>query len=335
MSQSQSAFDANRKLARAINLPLHLGDPKDNGWTMQLDELVLEKIVSAGFSAIRLAVQWAAHADPLAVHRIDPVVFEKVNGAVQAATALGLAVIVDNHLDPELMIDPPAYRERFLVICRQVAENFKNAPDSVMLELLAEPRGKLDPLWNAYFAEALTVTRQIDPERMIIVGPSSYNNARRLSGLRLPDDDRNLIVSVHHYWPIKFTMQGESWLQLPWFMRLLLGDPSGWRNITWEGTPAQRRGLSRSFDEIAAWARQHDRPIFVGEFGTSNQAGLASRVRWTQFIRELAEARQFSWGYWSFGPTFALYDLQKGSWHTEILQALIPANATSSGNPRT
>ena len=38
------------------------------------------------------------------------------------------------------------------------------------------------------------------------------NNARFLDELSLPDAERNLIVGIHHYWPIMFTMQGEMWL---------------------------------------------------------------------------------------------------------------------------
>jgi len=285
MPNSTAAFNANQKLLRTINVPLHLGNQNEDQWTVRLNQTHLDAIAQAGFTAIRLAVHWAAHTDPGSAHRIDPDVLERVGGVVQSASSHGLAVIVDNHLDRELMSDPPAYKERFQAISRQVAEYFKNAPESVMLEILAEPHARLDPLWNRYFGEALKVVRQIDPTRIVIVGPASFNNARKLSELQLPDADRNLIVTIHHYWPIKFTMQGETWLQLPWFMNLFLGHPSTWRNVTWEATPAQRNGLNRNFDAVAAWGRQHNRPVFLGEFGTTHHADLASRARWTQYIR--------------------------------------------------
>jgi endoglucanase len=69
-------------------------------------------------------------------------------------------------------------------------------------------------------------------------------------------------------------------------------------------------------------AAARDRPILVGEFGSSNNADMASRARWTRTNRELAERHGFSWGYRSFGPSFALYDLHADRWNRELLDAL-------------
>jgi endoglucanase len=69
--------------------------------------------------------------------------------------------------------------------------------------------------------------------------------------------------------------------------------------------------------------RAHDRPLFLGEFGTSNNADMASRVRWTRFNRQLAERHGFSWGCWCLGPLFALYDGEHGRWHAGLLEALM------------
>jgi endoglucanase len=51
---------------------------------------------------------------------------------------------------------------------------------------------------------------------------------------------------------------------------------------------------------------------------------MASRIRWTRFNRELAEAHGFSWGCFSYGPIFSLYDDTSGDWRRELLRALIP-----------
>lgn len=52
----------------------------------------------------------------------------------------------------------------------------------------------------------------------------------------------------------------------------------------------QRAELEQGFAAVARYAVSRDRPVFVGEFGTSDNADMASRVRWTRFNRELAEA---------------------------------------------
>lgn len=102
----------------------------------------------------------------------------------------------------------------------------------------------------------------------------SYNNARYLDDLVLPDDERNLIVTIHHYWPIRFTMQGETWLGIT-----ELGDPADWLGTAWDGTPRQAAELEAGFEAVTRYARTHQRPIFFSEFGTSIHADMASRVR--------------------------------------------------------
>lgn len=54
--------------------------------------------------------------------------------------------------------------------------------------------------------------RDVDARHTLITGPRSYNNAHFLGALRLPDSEDNLILTIHHYWPITFTMQGKRWL---------------------------------------------------------------------------------------------------------------------------
>ncbi len=114
-------------------------------------------------------------------------------------------------------------------------------------------------------------------------------------------------------------MQGETWLGETPF-----GHPSEWVGTSWDASEQQRHELTTGFDAVADYARRAERPIFVGEFGSSSNADMSSRARWARFNRELAEQRGFSWGYWYFGPSFALWDFDRNDWHAELLSALIP-----------
>ncbi|WP_227981424.1 glycoside hydrolase family 5 protein [Nocardia spumae] len=164
----------------------------------------------------------------------------------------------------------------------------------------------------------LTVIRTTDPERAVVFGPRACNNIRMLEQLSLPDDP-NLIVTIHQYWPITFTMQGEQWLgtETPF------GDPRSWLGTTWTGTDQRRAALAAGYASLAASAETNHRPVFVGEFGTTTNADPDSRARWTEFNRRKAEAHGFSWGCWSFAPTFALYDLESHTWNQPLLRALM------------
>jgi hypothetical protein len=63
------------------------------------------------------------------------------------------------------------------------------------------------------------------------------------------------------------------------------------------------------------------RPLFLAEFGTSNNVDLDSRVRWTRCNRRLAEEHAIPWGIWSLGPSFAIYDLTARAFNKDLLAA--------------
>jgi endoglucanase len=67
-----------------------------------------------------------------------------------------------------------------------------------------------------------------------------------------------------------------------------------------------------------------DCPLWLGEFGAYEKADMASRARWTTFVREEAEKRGWSWAYWEFGAGFGVYDRAAEAYREALLRALIP-----------
>ena len=103
----------------------------------------------------------------------------------------------------------------------------------------------------------------------------------------------------------------------------IFGSPRGWMGTTWDRAPAQEAGLRDGFAQVAAWGQATGRPLFPAEFGTSNNADMASRARWTRFNRQLAEHHGIPWGIWSFGPIFAIYAPGTRTFHPGLLAALM------------
>jgi endoglucanase len=160
--------------------------------------------------------------------------------------------------------------------------------------------------------EPLAIIRETNPHRTVIVGPGQWNQIAQLDKLELPEEDRNIIVTIHYYEPFAFTHQGASWAG---------NKPVG---VEWTGAPAERRAIIEDFDRAEAWSEKQDRPIFLGEFGAYDRAPMESRVRWTDFVARQAEERGWSWAYWQFDSDFIVYDIDAGAWVAPIRDALIP-----------
>ena len=314
--QPLDAFEQNRRLGRGVNIigydPLWRSRDK-----ARFQEKHFRLLKEAGFQSVRINLHAFNHMDAADGGKLRPAWLETLDWAVDKATAQGLQVILDFHEYGRMGEDPERYKEQFLSFWRQLAAHCKNAPNSVLFEVLNEPNKKLTPaLWNEYFREALAIMRETNPTRTVVVGPAFWNSVDHLKELELPADDRHLIVTVHYYKPMQFTHQGASWTSQ--------ADKLG---FSW-GTEAERRAVQDDFERVAAWAKENNRPIFLGEFGAYDKAPMESRVRYTDFVARTAESQGWSWAYWQFDSDFILWDMKADKWVEPIRDALVPQKSS-------
>jgi endoglucanase len=240
--------------------------------------------------------------------------YDTLDGLVQEALAQDLNVILDEHDYEACAKSVEECRRRVMAFWSQVAAHYEKAPPRVIFEILNEPNRQMDAAWNDLLADALALIRKTNPTRNVVIGPPFWNNIAHLGELKLPEADRHIIVTVHYYEPHQFTHQGATW-----------GDAE-WRNLSgirW-GTPADLAKLDENFDKAQAWAKRHDRPILLGEFGAYDKAPLEDRVRYTSAVARAAEKRGWAWTYWQFDGNFIVYDIGKDAWNQPIYEALVP-----------
>jgi endoglucanase len=316
-TNSPDAFDQARRLGRGVNV---LGfDPI---WRFRDQARFHEKhfrlLKEAGFSSIRVNLYSFRKMNATNNFALHDSWFEVLDWTLKHAQTQGLVVILDLHEFNVLGENPAANKDKFLAFWRQISTRYANAPASVYFEPLNEPCKDLTPaLWNEYFREVLGIIREKNPTRTVIVGPGHWNSLHRLGELKLPEADRNLIVTFHYYDPSEFTHQGASWTGQQ--------DKLG---IDWAATPEELGRIKRDFDKVAAWAKEHDRPIYLGEFGAYDKAAMPARLRYLSSVARAAEERGWSWGYWQFDSDFILYDVKRDAWVEPILHTLIPPSAT-------
>jgi endoglucanase len=158
---------------------------------------------------VRLPARFNAHAASRAPYALDEGFMQRVDWAIDQATANHLAIILDLHHYNELDENPDEHAERFVELWKQIARRYRDRPRSVLLELMNEPHDKLtSDKYNPILARALAAVRAIDPNRLVVVDSVFWAAADKLEQLELPRDDKNLIVSFHMYQPILFTHQG-------------------------------------------------------------------------------------------------------------------------------
>ncbi|MBA3313805.1 MAG: glycoside hydrolase family 5 protein [Planctomycetaceae bacterium] len=310
--EAKPIAEVNQSLGKGINFGNALEAPSEGEWGFRIEERYFDDVKQAGFESIRVPVKWSAHAAKTAPFAIEPAFAERVDWVLENATKRGLNVVLNIHHYDELYDAPEQQEERFLALWSQLAKRYADQPGSVVFELLNEPRNPLTPeKWNALFPKALAIVRESNPKRAVIVGPGNWNNIDSLAKLELPDDE-NLIVTVHYYSPFHFTHQGASWAE----------GSDKWLGMKW-GNDADRAAVRKDLEKAATWGREHNRPIYLGEFGAYSKADMASREKWTTFVRSEAARLGMSWAYWEFGSGFGAFDPSTNQWRRPLKQALV------------
>ena len=305
-------FILNAKMGRGVNIIGY-----DPIWQSRDEARFKAKyfrmLKDAGFTTVRINLHAFRYMDKENNYALRSSWWEVLDWAVQNALNSDLIVILDMHEFGAMGNDPQGNKDRFLAFWRQICERLKDAPDRVLFETLNEPSRKLSPkMWNEYFREALAIIRKTNPTRTVIIGPANYNSIGSLNDLDLPEDDRNIILTVHYYSPMDFTHQGAAW-----------ADRKDKTGVEWRGTDEEKAAVERDFAKAQAWAKEHKRPVFLGEFGVYDKAPLESRTRYLKFVTGAAEKSGWSWAYWQFDSDFVLYDVTKEEWVQPVRDALL------------
>jgi endoglucanase len=272
------------------------------------------RLAQAGFDTVRLNLHPFKHLGAAGVP--DAAWLATLDGLVKAGLGAGLTVIIDEHDDTLCARDAGECLKTLRAVWGTLAPRYRSAPDRLLFEILNEPHGALTAsVWNTTLRNLITLIRATNPERNLVIGPADMNTVSALPSLDLPESDRHIIATVHYYTPIRFTLQGASWVPSA---KDLFG-------VAW-GSDAEVAAVVRDFDRVKVWSDTHRRPIFLGEFGAYEKAPMDSRTRWIARVARVAEAHGFSWAYWQMDTDFAAYDFDRDAWIAPMLQALVPSN---------
>jgi endoglucanase len=346
---------AAKRFLRGANLANSLEAPPGQDWGGHYNAQDLRLIKNEGFDHVRIPVAWHQYTGPGPAFRIKPEIFARVDVLIDAGLLEKLGVIVNVHHFDEFTSSPQEQTARFEAIWTQLADHYARSQDGLAFELLNEPKdAATTEVVNPIFAETIRLIRRTNPNRTIFIGPGKWNSISELPAFRLPDDDENLIVTVHNYDPFFFTHQGATWsgpdTKLTGILfpgpplRPLVPGPglklspsvANWLKAynaePRANNPSSRRAFSAAIDQAREWSEYYGRPVHVGEFGCFTTADNASRAHYYQAFREAAEEARIGWAIWDWKAGFHYWDEKTGRPEPGMRQALF--GKAQAGAPR-
>ena len=272
-------------------------------------------VAQSGFRTVRIPVTWYMHMDESGTIAEDWL--RRVRRAVRMVLTEGMYCILDCKHDCGHMISygggwVNATRENFSKnesrvrsMWTQIAEYFKDEPQELLFEGFSEcmnaecewfmPSAEEMEVvndWNDLFIAAVRATGGNNAERCLIVTPyASGATPYLLSGFRLPEDtakDR-LLLGVHLYVPLGFTMRTATWTRQ-----------------TDEFDCLCEEEMERAFVDIDSGTEELGIPVVITEFGAMDRANAPERARYAGTLVALAGKRGIPCLYWDNGKNYCL-----------------------------
>jgi endoglucanase len=325
------AYQAAKWFRRGANLGDYLETPRSQNWGVTVSAGEFSIMNREGFDHVRVPIRWSDYTGPGPDFTLSPHIFARVDFVVTNALAANLSVIVNMHHFDAFTTDPTGQTDKFLAIWRQIAGHYETFTNRVAFELLNEPKDaattqKINPI----FAQAIAEIRKTNPNRTIFVGPGKWNQISELKNLVLPQNDDNIIVTVHCYDPFYFTHQGATWagpdpkttgIHFPGPpAEPLVPDPSlklnpwvldwlhRYNTLPTAENPSSPLAFTGELKLAREWSDYYGRPIHVGEFGAYTKADPESRARFYSAFRQACDENKFGWAIWDWSSGFHYWD---------------------------
>lgn len=281
-----------------------------------------EHIKSLGCDVVRLPINLHFMTNGTPNYTLDPLFLNFLDEVISWAEELDLHLIIDNHTFDSATDTDPNVGQILLKVWAQMAEHYKNTSNKIYFEVLNEPHGITDALWNSIQLEVVRAIRKIDTKHTLIVGPASWNSYNNLKNMPVYADD-NLIYTFHFYDPFIFTHQGASWSgmndlggipfpykkeKMPEFPESMKSHWSygAYNDYSNKGTIDE---VHRLIDIAIAFQKQRNVPIYCGEFGVYDEnSPNDDRTFWYKVVSEYFKTNNIAWTIWDYHGGFGIYN---------------------------
>ena len=340
---SLSAVAKPFELHRGINISHWLSQSGDRGEkrATKFTREDVKFLAECGYDHLRLPIDEEQMFDEQL--NPEPEAFSLLHNAIGWCKEFDLKVIVDLHIlrshhfnaeSKPLFTDKRA-QEEFYDCWRKISAELKKYPRSlVAYELMNEPVADDPEQWNAIVNNCLEMVRKLEPKRTIIIGSNRWQAYDQVKNLRVPEQDKNIIISFHFYNPFPLTHYRASWTEqkdnpLKVYYPGYIVKKEDVEKLTPE---LQKRWgwLARSYNDINTLEKQilqaldaataMGRKLYLGEFGCLRGAGEENRLRWFRDVVSLCEKYGIAYASWDYKGAFGIID--KGETQVEMLNIL-------------
>ena len=347
----------NFRIQRGTNISHWLSqnnDDRGEARRQHIQEDDFARLDSLGFDFVRLPIDevqfWDEQGNKL------PEAWELLTNAINWAEKHHLRTIVDLHIirshyfnavneggsDANTLFTSEKAQQDLINMWYQLSDVLKGySNDSVAYEFMNEPVAEDHEQWNQLIAKVHKALREREPQRTLVIGSNMWQSYGTIKHLKVPEGDKNIILSFHYYNPMILTHYGAWWTPI--------GKYTGKVNypgvlVSKEDYEAANDTVKKVIDEnkftTEEWnidriradfkdaieaAKKYNLQLFCGEWGVYEPVDRELAYKWTKDMLTVFKENNIAWTTWCYDADFGFWDQKKHTFKDKGLVDLLTA----------
>lgn len=286
-----------------------------------ITEADIAKIAGWGMDHVRLPIDYMVLEDDNKPFEYKEDGFSYVDLCVSWCDKYNLNIILDIHRAPgyafhslseNSLFEDEQMQQRYISLWQEFAKRYLSYGSNMVFELLNEIVEPNSDRWNILSKKAVKGIREIDKDRMIIIGGNHYNSVNTLHELDVIED-KNLVYTFHFYEPHIFTHQKASWEPLLKDLEFEIIYPSNedmyeaycskdgeFTNKYKYDKIVDKEYIRRFIQPALDFAKERNVNLYCGEYGVIEHAPMESNLRWHEDLSELLIEYGIGRAVWSY-----------------------------------
>ncbi len=342
----------NFRIKRGTNLSHWLSQSEARGEMRRLhiQEDDFERLEQLGFDFVRIPIDevqfWDEEGNKLQE------AWDLLTNALDLARKHNLRAIVDLHIirshyfnavneggeSANTLFTSEEAQQGLINLWYQLSDALKGySNDWVAYEFMNEPVAPEHEQWNELVAKVHKALREREPQRTLVVGSNLWQGYQTMKYLKVPEGDKNIVLSFHYYNPMILTHYGAWWTPIgkykgkvnyPGILVSQEDYEAAPDSIKKELEPYTKEEynidrIRADFKDAIEVAKKYGLQLFCGEWGVYEPVDRELAYQWTKDMLTVFDEFDIAWTTWCYDADFGFWDQQRHSYKDRPLVELL------------
>jgi len=354
-SKTEESATNDFRIKRGTNLSHWLSQSEERGEARRthIQEDDFARLDSLGFDFVRIPIDevqfWDEEGNKL------PEAWQLLTQALDWSVKHHLRAIVDLHIirshyfnavnegqeDANTLFTSEKAQQDLINLWYQLSEALKGySNDSVAYEFMNEPVAPEHEQWNQLVAKVHAALRKVEPKRTLVIGSNLWQGYQTIKYLRVPENDKNIVLSFHYYNPMILTHYGAWWTPIGRYKGKVNYPGILVSKEDFEAAPdslkpelepylTQEYNIDKiraDFKDAIEAAKKYNLQLFCGEWGVYEPVDRNLAYAWTKDMLKVFDEFNIAWTTWCYDADFGFWDQKKHDFKDKPLVDLLMAS---------